>query len=54
MYVDAPNQVIEAGGGVRYADRRSGVAGLPPPPLLLLQDEDEDEDDGRRTTDDGR
>ncbi|MEU7474181.1 alpha/beta hydrolase [Streptomyces sp. NPDC044984] len=37
MYVDAPNQVIEAASGVRYAYRRTGAASSPSPPLLLLQ-----------------
>ncbi|MFC9286013.1 alpha/beta fold hydrolase [Streptomyces sp. NPDC057052] len=35
MYVDAPNQVIEASNGVRYAYRRRGPSGAPP--LVLLQ-----------------
>ncbi|MCX5355794.1 alpha/beta fold hydrolase [Streptomyces mirabilis] len=35
MYVDAPNQVIEAAGGVQYAYRRCGPPGAYP--LVLLQ-----------------
>ncbi|MFI0508163.1 alpha/beta fold hydrolase [Streptomyces sp. WSLK1-5] len=35
MYVDAPNQVIQAAGGVRYAYRRCGPPGGSP--LVLLQ-----------------
>ncbi|MCL6670113.1 alpha/beta fold hydrolase [Streptomyces panaciradicis] len=35
MYVDAPNQVIKAADGVRYAYRRSGPTGASP--LVLLQ-----------------
>ncbi|MFJ8358068.1 alpha/beta fold hydrolase [Streptomyces sp. NPDC093984] len=34
MYVDAPNQVIEAANGVRYAYRRCGPSGASP--LVLL------------------
>ncbi|MGW2031474.1 alpha/beta fold hydrolase [Streptomyces sp. NPDC001811] len=35
MYVDAPNQVVDAANGVRYAYRRCGPADSPP--LVLLQ-----------------
>ncbi|MEW2515599.1 alpha/beta hydrolase [Streptomyces sp. NPDC046870] len=35
MYVDAPNQVVDAANGVRYAYRRCGPAASPP--LVLLQ-----------------
>ncbi|GGZ25961.1 alpha/beta hydrolase [Streptomyces olivaceoviridis] len=35
MYIDAPNHVVDAPNGVRYAYRRCGPSG-PPPPLLML------------------